>query len=684
MASKSINYLARSFDDYRSELLKFSNEYYPELSDSYNDSSLGSWFIDLVSAVGDNLSYHIDRTFNETTLSSAQLKGTVLNIARTNGFKTPGPKASICEIALTCTLGVGDSTNGNIAQPEWKYAPIIKRSTIVSAGNLNFQLAEDVDFGEQFNSDGYSNRTFTPVRNTNGNITGYSVTKTTLAINGSTRVFKKTILSQDLKPFMEVVLPDKNIMNIESIIFKETSNFNKDPEMSEFYIDAEEFKVSEESAKTYRFFEVNSLADQYRFATDVKWKESVTDYEYVLDDYYSPHLYEDYTETISGKSTTTRSTRYYVGKWKPTTQKFISEYTDNGYLKIIFGSGVRYEQLPDTNTKYAERMMSNLINNDMLGILPKEGWTMFVLYRVGGGIQSNIGVGAINTISLTVAEFKQKYGISDNTSPEKEASEKGRILNSLRVTNTSPAVAGKDAPSTEELKYLIKYNTASQERCVTVKDYKSRLMSMPPKYGAPFRASVVEENNKILMSLLGLNANGKLTKALPDTLVENIVEYMSHYKTVTDYIEVRSGRIYNIGFGIELFVSKSYDVPTVINNVIAKVKEYMSVDNHDIGEDIFVGDIEKEITLVDGVIAIIDMGIYSIYNGAYSPDRCPFPEENISGNCATVSENIFKTDEGADSFKIDLNAIDRVLYSDFDSMFEILNDQNVQVRAKII
>ena len=88
--------------------------------------------------------------------------------------------------------------------------------------------------------------------------------------------------------------------------------------------------------------------------------------------------------------------------------------------------------------------------------------------------------------------------------------------------------------------------------------------------------------------------------------------------------------------------------------------------------------------MVDGVIAIIDMGIYSIYNGAYSPDRCPYPEENISGNCATVSENIFKTDEGADSFKIDLNAIDRVLYSDFDSMFEILNDRNIQVKAKII
>jgi hypothetical protein len=680
---KSINYLARSFDDYRSELLKFSNQYYPELSDGYNDSSVGSWFIDLVSAVGDNLSYHIDRTFNETTLSSANLRSTVLNIARTNGLKVPGPKASICEVELSCVLGVGDKDSGSISTPDWRYAPIVKRSTVLSAGNLNFQLAEDVDFGEQFNSEGYSNRTFSPNRNNNGNITGYTVTKSVLAVNGSTRIFKKTILAQDLNPFMEVVLPDKNIMNVESVIFKETSNFMKDPDMSEFYIDAEEFKVEKQAAKTFRFFEVDSLADQYRFATDIVWKprgENESDYyDFVLNDYYSPFAYEDYTET--SETGNTRTTRYYRGKWKPTTQKFITEFTDNGYLKIIFGSGVRYDEVPDGAGVYSQRMMSNLINNDMLGILPNEGWTMFVLYRVGGGIQSNVGVGAINNVSLTVAEFRQRNdGSDDEDAPVK----KGAVLNSLRVTNVSPAVAGKDSPSTEELKYLVKYNTNAQDRCVTVKDYKNRLMLMPPKYGAPFRASVIEENNKILMSLLGMNADGKLTKALPDTLVSNIIEYMSHYKNATDYLEIRSGRIYNIGFAVELFISKSYDAATVVSNVVEKIKEYMSVNNHDMGEDIFVGDIEKEITLVDGVIAIIDMGVYSIFDGEYSSDRCPFPEENVTGSCAVTNANTFITSEGAESFKIDLNAIDRVLYSDFDSLFEILKPQDIQIKIKAI
>ena len=207
---------------------------------------------------------------------------------------------------------------------------------------------------------------------------------------------------------------------------------------------------------------------------------------------------------------------------------------------------------------------------------------------------------------------------------------------------------------------------------------------MPPKYGAPFRSAVIEENNKVSMSLLNINADGKLTKLLPEDLVYNIEEYMSHYKTLGDYIEVKSGRIYNLGFSIELFVEKTYDTPTVLTNVIEKVKDYMNVDNHDMGEDIFVGDLQKEIMLIDGVISLIDFSVYSIYNGFYSSDRCPLPEANLNANCSTNVGNVFKVDEGADSFKSDLNSIDNVLYSDYNSMYEILNDSNIQVKCKLI
>ena len=119
--------MSRSFENIKEELLKFSNQYYPELADDFNDSSVGAWFIDLVSAVGDDLSYHTDRIYQETNIDSANLSSTVSNMARTNGLKIPGQKASMCEVELSCVLP--PSSDVSIARPNWDYAPIIQQTS---------------------------------------------------------------------------------------------------------------------------------------------------------------------------------------------------------------------------------------------------------------------------------------------------------------------------------------------------------------------------------------------------------------------------------------------------------------------------------------------------------------------------------------------------------------------------
>lgn len=666
MSTKKINYLARTFSDYRSELINFSKKYYPELADDFNDSSVGAWFIDLISSVSDNLSYHIDRMYQETNPNSATLKSSVLSSARSNGLKIPGPKASMCEVKLSCSLPVDPD---NIAMPDWRYAPILRRTSMVSASNYNFHLTEDVDFAEQFNSDAFSNRDFAPNRNPNGSITSYTVSKTTIVVNGTTRVFKKVLQSTDIKPFMEIILPDTNVMGVESIIFKESTDFSNDPDIQDYYYDEEQFKVDDNAAMTFRYFEVNSLADQWRFGSESNFDDNV------IKDTFNQEVYVDYTEENDSSS---RTTRFYKGKWKPITQKFMTEYTDNGYMKIIFGSGVDYRDVPTGSTKYGEYRASKIINNDMLGVLPKQGWTMFVLYEVGGGSETNLGAGSINSISLMNAQFH-------TDSPDLSASLKGQVLNSFSVTNLTPSVAGKDAPSVDEIKYLTKYNSSAQDRCVTLKDYKFKLMSMPPKYGAPFRAAVIEDNNKISMSLLGLKSNGNLDKSLPRTLVDNIMEYMSHYRTINDYIEVRSGRIYNLGFSVDAFVDKTYNNASVVSKIISKIKDYMDIKKHDMGEDVFIGDLEKEIMLIDGVLGLIALRVYNIYSensGSYSTDKAPYPILNAQSDCNTVSMPVFNVN-GGQAYPIDLDAIDRVLHSDYNSMFEILNPTNdIVVRTK--
>lgn len=669
---KKINYLSRTFEDIKGELIKFSNIYYPEVADDFNDSSIGAWFIDLVAAVGDDLSYHTDRMYQETNIDSANLKSSVLNQARANGLKIPGKKSSICEVEVSCVLPT-DATN--IHLPNWDYAPILQSTSIVSAGNYNFQLTEDINFAEQFNKNGFSNRKMTPARDGNGNITGYNVSKSSVVVNGVTKIYKKVIYSNDIKPFMEIVLPEPNVLSVESIIFKETSDFSTNPEIYEYYIDEEQYRISDQAVMTYRFFECDSLADQYRFGTEANIDN------FIINDMYNPHLYDDYTELIqedgTGDTITARTTRYYRGKWKPLTQKFITEFTDNGYLKIIFGAGNNYEAIPSDETTYADYAASMQVNNDMLGILPKEGWTMYVLYRIGGGVSTNLGPGAINKITLANVDWGGNTGNTDG-------SVRGRVLTSLTVTNISTAVAGKDEPSTEEIKMLMKYNTGAQNRAVTVKDYRVKLMQMPPKYGAPFRNTVIEANNKVEMDFLGINALGQLDSALPQTLVENVLEYMSNYKQINDYIEIKSGRIYNIGLGIDVFIDKNYNPANVITNIINAVKEYFNVNNHEMGDDIFLGDLEKELTLLDGVVSLIEVRVYKIWNGSYSPDKCPLPALIEGSACDVSLAQPFNTPDGSESEQIDLMAVDKVLYGDYNSMYEIKNPTfDIQVKCKL-
>lgn len=671
---KKINYLARDFESIKGELMTFTKKYYPELVDSFNDASIGSWFIDLMSAVGDDLSYHTDRMYQETNLDSAKLRSSVLNAARLNGVKIPGPKCSMCEVEISVVIPISPDNS----TPDWKYAPLLKRGSTVGNTQYEFELSEDVDFASQFNSDGVSNRKFIPMRNGNNFIHHYKVTKTVLIYGGNTRIYKKVLGESEVVPFMEIILPEQNICNVESIIFKETASLNNNPQMFEFFIDEEEYKILDQDISTYRYFEVDSLSDQYRFGSQTSFVDRGNK-NYVVD-IAQPQIYEDYTESNESGTTNQRTSRYFLGKWKPISQKFITEYTDNNYLKIIFGCGTDMNDGVLKCSPYSEYITSKILNNNMLGLLPKAGWVMYVLYRVGGGISTNLAPNSINKILYKNVIFPQDDG-------KLEASEKSAIVNSMKVINHVGSIGGKDAPTTEEIKFMTKYAVNCQNRCVSLKDYKSKIMQIPPKYGCPFRCNAMEDNNKIIISVLNVDNNGDLTNVLPKAMANNMVEYLSHYKSLTDYVEIHSGKIFNIGFEIDVFIDKNYTSVEVIGAIIYTITEYFDVNKHDMGADIFVGDLEKEINSVDGVISLIDLRIYSLSNGDYSSTPCPLPQKtlvNENGCNVDIKQSFFKTNDGIDSFEIDLDAIDHVLYNDIDSMFEIKNpSKDIQIRVKL-
>ena len=613
---KKISYLNRNYADYKEALIEMSERYYPNLSNSFRDASVASWQIDVAADVADNLSYHIDRVFQETNINSAQEKSSLYAIARNCGVKIPGPKGAMAEVRLTAVLPSG---NG--------WGPVIKRGTKFSSGSQQFELLDDVDFDDQFDVNGNSDRTIVPRVTTNGIVNGYTVSKLALVTAGETRIFSHVLKTSDIKPFMEIVLPIEGVMNIESVIVKDGEN-NTIPTYGVFYGSG----CSKDGVT--RFYEVDNLAQNKCWIEDEQ-----------------PRYYSGDSRTVPMK--------IFKGKWEPIQEKFITEYTDKGYLKLIFGSGNGENLVNGLDGSFNQWQMSKILNNDNLGVLPKPNSTIYILYRVGGGSSSNVAKGAINKISYLNADFrKRKNGKQEDVT---------KILNSLKVENTTPSVSGKDMPNESEMRYFIKYHNAAQERCVTVKDYIDRILMLPPKYGTPFRVGVVEENNKIVIYLLGINHEGKLSDALPSLLVENIKNYNKEYRMINDYIEIKAGKIINIGFDVDVVIDKSYNKNDIISSIISTIENYMDINKHIMGEEIYVGDLEKEIGKIDGVINLISLSVNNKIGGEYSNTE--------------INQEVLKDNDN--NIVIDLEASDWILYNDGDTMMEIKKpEDDIRIRIK--
>ena len=195
MANNKISYTNRDFVSLREDLLNYTQQYYPELIQNFNDASLFSVLMDLNAAIGDNLNYHIDRSAQETVLQYAQQRSSIFNIARTYGLKVPGYRPSVAVVDISITVPpFGDAE-------DIRYLGILRAGSQFNGGGQIFELVNEVDFSTQFNNEGFINRTKKPTFDQNNTIINYVITKREVVVNGATKVFKRVINPQDIVPF---------------------------------------------------------------------------------------------------------------------------------------------------------------------------------------------------------------------------------------------------------------------------------------------------------------------------------------------------------------------------------------------------------------------------------------------------------------------------------------------------
>ena len=77
-----INYTSRDFNSIKQDLINYAKIYYPNTYKDFNDASFGALMIDMISYVGDIMSFYIDFQTNESLMDSAILEDSIYKIAK--------------------------------------------------------------------------------------------------------------------------------------------------------------------------------------------------------------------------------------------------------------------------------------------------------------------------------------------------------------------------------------------------------------------------------------------------------------------------------------------------------------------------------------------------------------------------------------------------------------------------
>lgn len=567
MAEKKISYTVRDFQGVRTELINFTRTYYPDLVQNFNDAGIFSVMLDLNAAVTDNLNYQIDRSIQETVLQFAQQKNSVYNIARTYGLKVPGQRPSVALIDFSITVpAFGD-------REDLRYCGVLRRGSQVNGGGQPFETVYDIDFASPINAEGSPNRVKIPNFDSSGKLLNYTIVKREVVVNGITKVYKRVITPNDSKPYLELFLPEKNVLGITSVLLKQGTQYSTIPNPQDFLTLGPE-----------RWFEVDALVQDRVFVED---PTKVSDQPGIK-----------------------------VGTYITTSNKFISEYTPQGFCKMTFGGGniSADEQLRQFAIDGKGFDLSRYTNNYALGAALPPNTTLFVQYRIGGGLSSNLGINTINqigTVSFSVNGPSQSVNNS--------------VINSLQCNNVTAAIGGANPPTTEDVRNLVAFNFAAQNRAVTVNDYNSLIRTMPSQFGAPAKVAITEENNKIRIKMLSYDSSGTLTNVVSNTLKQNVANYLSNYRMINDYISIEAAETIDLSVTVDVVLDNSQNQGAIISKTIQIITDFFNPLVRNLGQNVNISELRRLIQSENGIVSITDILFFNQVGGQYSSAQTSMP-----------------------------------------------------------
>lgn len=554
-----IKYTSRDFESIKQDLVDFKRRYYPNISKDENEASFDDMMMDLTAYVGDQLSFYLDYSVNESFLDTAIEFNNVLKLGKQLGYRFKGNPTST---GIGTFFAIIPANAGGLG-PDPAYLFTLKKSSeLASVGGNGFLLNEDVDFSNPQNP-----VVVARVNEATGLPTAYAVKAQGKMISG--RIVEEVLTIGEFEKFLKVQLSGRDISEVISVI----------------------------DAEGNEYFEVDYLSQDIVYKAIPNRTSSNQVATSLLRPFVVPRRF------VVDRERTNTFLQFGFGSERDVS---IDPLVDPTQV-ILDVHGKNY--VTDASFDPA-----NILGTDKLGVAPSNT-TLRVTYRVNTADNVNAAVNSIVKVVNPIVDFANFNSLNLEVVRE--------VINSIEVTNEEHIVGDVTNPTVQELKLRIFDGFAAQNRAVTALDYKSLVYSMPPEFGAVKRVNVIQDpdsfKRNLNMYIISEASDGTFTTT-NQTIKENLRIWLNQGKMINDTIDILDLKIVNIG--IDFVVAGEFEVNgfEILNNCLIALRNEFEK-KEDGGVPFSITRIQKTLQKVPSVIDVIKVRIYQLKGGSYSDIR---------------------------------------------------------------
>jgi len=551
---RNINYVNKSFSEFRDQLINYSQVYFPTTYTDFTETSPGMMFMEQAAYVGDVLSFYLDNQIQENYLQYARQYDNLYDLAYMYGYK---PRATgLAYTLLDFYQQVPSKLSASIYVPDFDYALYVNSNTQASttAGSpVVFTIEDPIDFTVSSSLDP---TVITVSQISNGNPTYYLLKKTRRAFSGAIK--SENFSFGAPQSFSTIEIQDSQIAGVVDIV----------------------------DSDGYKWYEVDYLGQEMVF--DGIKNTNVNDPKNHINSLDAPYILQlkQVQTRFATRFTSQNTLQIQFGAGSPLTTT--EEVTPNPFN---VGLGLPFEQSKLT-TAYSP---TNFIFTNTYGIAPSNV-TLTVRYYSGGGVASNVLSNTVTNVNSNTIQF-----INGNLDPVTA----NYVFASVATNNPIAASGGQDGDTLEEIRQNSISNFSTQLRNVTSDDYLVRTLSMPSRYGSITKAwtqkpTAGDANVTLDIYVLSSDINGKLTDA-SETIKQNLKTYLNQYRMIGDSLAIKDAYILNFAVDFEIVTYPNFNNNAVLQTCIQALQAYFNINRWQINQPIIVPDLYVMLDALDGV-----------------------------------------------------------------------------------